>query len=157
MIGCARRTPPRGGAEGQARRNRADVPPAVGIEVFDDRSELIDRAVVPRRTAPIEAAVLVVLLLLVFLGDARAALVVATTLPLSAMLTFILMRATGPSANLMSLGGLAIALGMLVDAAVVVVESTVTGCRPCAAKTVPKLHVVYRSVAEGGQPVGVGT
>ena len=132
------------------------LPPGVRIEVFYDRSELINRAVGTVMRALIEAAVLVVLLLLVFLGEARAALVVATTLPLSALLTFILMRATGLSANLMSLGGLAIALGMLVDAAVVVVENTVSRLQVVHGETVPKLHVVYRSVAEVVRPVGAG-
>src|SRR5574338_194730 len=73
--------------------------------------------------ALLEAIVLVVLLLLAFLGNLRAAFVVAMTLPLAALGTFILMRYTGLTANLMSLGGLAIAIGMLVDAAVGVVEN----------------------------------
>jgi cobalt-zinc-cadmium resistance protein CzcA len=69
--------------------------------------------------------VLVLVLLLLFLGNLRAALVVALMLPLAALATFLLMRFFGLSANLMSLGGLAIAIGMLVDAAVVVVENIV--------------------------------
>jgi cobalt-zinc-cadmium resistance protein CzcA len=75
--------------------------------------------------ALIEATVLVVLLLALFLGNVRAALTVALVLPLAALITFIMMRFFGMSANLMSLGGLAIAIGMLVDAAVVVVENIV--------------------------------
>jgi hypothetical protein len=70
--------------------------------------------------------VLVLVLLVLFLGDLRAALTVALILPLAALATFILMRQFNLSANLMSLGGLAIAIGMLVDAAVVVVENIVT-------------------------------
>jgi cobalt-zinc-cadmium resistance protein CzcA len=131
------------------------LPPGVKLEVFYDRSELIDRAVGTVTRALLEAAVIVVLLLLVFLGEVRAALVVATTLPLAALLTFILMRVTGLSANLMSLGGLAIAIGMLVDAAVVVVENTASRLQDARGE-LPKLHVVYRAVAEVAQPVAAG-
>jgi cobalt-zinc-cadmium resistance protein CzcA len=82
----------------------------------------------------VEAVVLVLVLLVLFLGDLRAALTVALILPLAALATFILMRQFGLSANLMSLGGLAIAIGMLVDAAVVVVENIVTQLAPPAAQ-----------------------
>ncbi len=99
------------------------LPNGVTITPFYDRSTLVDRAVGTVAKALFEAIVLVVLLLLAFLGNLRAAIVVALMLPLSALATFILMRLSGLSANLMSLGGLAIAIGMLVDAAVVVVEN----------------------------------
>jgi cobalt-zinc-cadmium resistance protein CzcA len=132
------------------------LPPGVSIDVFYDRSALIERAVGTVTRALVEAAILVVVLLLVFLGEFRAALVVATTLPLSALLTFVLMRTTGLSANLMSLGGLAIAIGMLVDAAVVVVENTVSRLQVVRSESIPKLHVVYRAVAEVTRPVAAG-
>ena len=83
------------------------LPAGVSIQPFYDRSNLVDRAVGTVSKALLEAIVLVVLLLLAFLGNLRAALVVALMLPLSALATFILMRLTGLSANLMSLGGLA--------------------------------------------------
>ena len=102
------------------------LPQGMKIAVFYDRSQLVERAVGTVTKALGEAVVLVVVMLLLFLGNWRAALVVAITLPLSALATFILMRWFGLSANLMSLGGLAIALGMLVDAAVVVVENLVS-------------------------------
>jgi len=101
------------------------LPKGMSIRVFYDRSQLVERAVGTVTRALAEAVVLVVVMLLLFLGNWRAALVVALTLPLAALATFILMRGFGLSANLMSLGGLAIALGMLVDAAVVVVENLV--------------------------------
>ncbi|REM12203.1 AcrB/AcrD/AcrF family protein, partial [Mycobacterium tuberculosis] len=89
-----------------------------------------------------------------FLGNVRAAVAVAVILPLSALSTFILMRAVGMSANLMSLGGLAIALGMLVDAAVVVVENIVQHIsREKEDSKLPRLHVVLRSVREVSVPV----
>ena len=87
---------------------------------------------------------LVVLLLLAFLGNLRGALVVALILPLSALATFILMRLFGLSANLMSLGGLAIAIGMLVDAAVVVVEN-IENQLADAPENLPTLHLIYRA------------
>jgi cobalt-zinc-cadmium resistance protein CzcA len=101
------------------------LPQGMRIAVFYDRSQLVERAVGTVTRALAEAVVLVVVMLLLFLGNWRAALVVAVTLPLAALATFVLMRWFGLSANLMSLGGLAIALGMLVDAAVVVVENLV--------------------------------
>lgn len=78
-------------------------------------------------------------------------------LPLAALITFILMRAFGMSANLMSLGGLAIAIGMLVDAAVVVVENIVQrlATDPTADK-LPRLHTIYRAVREVAVPVTAG-
>ena len=102
------------------------LPQGVSTRVFYDRGALVDRAVGTVARALLEAVALVMVLLLLFLGNVRAALVVALTLPLAALGTFVLMRHTGLSANLMSLGGLAIAIGMLVDGAVVVVENIVT-------------------------------
>ncbi|MDP1646209.1 MAG: CusA/CzcA family heavy metal efflux RND transporter [Thiobacillus sp.] len=101
------------------------LPQGVTISTFYDRAQLVDRAVGTVSKALLEAAVLVVILLLLFLGNLRAAIVVALILPLSVLATFVLMRQFGLSANLMSLGGLAIAIGLLVDAAVVVVENIV--------------------------------
>jgi len=104
---------------------QATLPKGVTISTFYDRSQLVDRAVGTVSKALLEASVLVVILLLLFLGNLRAAIVVALILPLSVLATFVLMRQFGLSANLMSLGGLAIAIGLLVDAAVVVVENIV--------------------------------
>ncbi len=101
------------------------LPPGVSVAVFYDRSDLIGRAVGTVEKALIEASVLVILLLLLYLGNWRAALVVTAALPMAALITFTLMRGFGLSANLMSLGGLAIAIGLLVDGAVVVVENVV--------------------------------
>ena len=101
------------------------LPHGVTISTFYDRAQLVDRAVGTVSKALLEAAVLVVILLILFLGNLRAAIVVALILPLSVLVTFVLMRQFGLSANLMSLGGLAIAIGLLVDAAVVVVENVV--------------------------------
>ena len=102
------------------------LPQGTRLEAFYDRGDLVDRAVSTVTRALLEASVLVLVLLFAFLGNVRAALVVAATLPLAALAAFVAMRWTGMSANLMSLGGLAIAIGMLVDGAVVVVEHAVS-------------------------------
>ncbi|WP_150430087.1 efflux RND transporter permease subunit [Dechloromonas sp. CZR5] len=131
------------------------LPAGVTIVPFYDRSNLVDRAIGTVSKALLEAIVLVVLLLLAFLGNLRAALVVALMLPLSALATFILMRLFGLSANLMSLGGLAIAIGMLVDAAVVVVEN-VENQLADAPENLPTLHLIFRAAREVAAPVASG-
>ncbi|PKO51930.1 MAG: CusA/CzcA family heavy metal efflux RND transporter, partial [Betaproteobacteria bacterium HGW-Betaproteobacteria-20] len=102
------------------------LPKGTSIHVFYDRGNLVERAVHTVTKALLEAVVLVLILLVLFLGNFRAALTIAFILPLSALFTFLLMRNFDMSANLMSLGGLTIAIGMLVDAAVVVVENVVS-------------------------------
>jgi len=129
------------------------LPPGITIKPFYDRGNLVERAVGTVAKALAEAIVLVLVLLLLFLGNVRAALVVALILPLSALGTFILMDQFNYSANLMSLGGLAIAIGLLVDAAVVVVENL--QARPSPAGKL-RLHDVYRAVQEVALPVASG-
>ncbi len=133
------------------------LPKGVSIKVFYDRSALISHAVATVEEALLEAIVLVVVLLVVFLGNLRAALVVASTLPMAALVTFMLMQLTGMSANLMSLGGLAIAIGLIVDAAVVVVENTVERLahQPTGSRT-PRIHLIYRAASEVAVPVASG-
>jgi len=131
------------------------LPPGISIVPFYDRSSLVDRAVQTVSKALLEAIVLVLILLLAFLGNLRAAVVVALMLPLSALATFILMDRFGLSANLMSLGGLAIAIGMLVDAAVVVVENVETELAH-APDNLPTLHLIYRAAREVAAPVASG-
>ncbi len=128
------------------------LPKGVTIEPYYDRTDLINAAVLTVEKALGEAVVLVILVLIVLLGNLRAALTVALILPLTVLSTFILMNLFGISANLMSLGGLAIAIGILVDAAVVVVENVHTQLA-YAPKGVSRLHLVYRAVAEVSAPV----
>lgn len=124
-------------------------PEGVKLQVFYNRGNLVDKAVETVLHALLEAIVLVVVLLILFLGNLRAALTVALALPLAALFTFILMNSMGMSANLMSLGGLAIAIGMLVDAAVVVVENLITHMADTeTAKRLPRMHVIYRATRE---------
>jgi cobalt-zinc-cadmium resistance protein CzcA len=132
-------------------------PKGVEAKVFYNRGNLVGKAVDTVLHALVEAIVLVVILLILFLGNLRAALVVALALPLAALFTFILMHYMGMSANLMSLGGLAIAIGMLVDAAVVVVENLITHLAHVEkAKRLPRLHVIYRATREVAAPVVSG-
>ena len=143
--------------EARLEQLQAALPAGVKIVTFYDRSTLIERAVGTVERALIEASVLVVILLLLFLGNLRAAIVVALILPVAVLSTFLLMRLTGQSANLMSLGGLAIAIGLLVDAAVVVVENTVTRLDADAPGAhLPRLHRVFAATREVATPVAAG-
>jgi cobalt-zinc-cadmium resistance protein CzcA len=136
---------------------KSNLPPGVRVHIFYDRADLIDSAVATVKHALIEATVLIVLLLLAFLGNLRAAIVVSLTLPFAAITTFLMMSVFGLSANLMSLGGLAIAIGMLVDAAVVVVENTVEQLSHHQDEgKMPKLHLIYRAVSEVAVPIASG-
>jgi cobalt-zinc-cadmium resistance protein CzcA len=131
------------------------LPKGVVTRVFYDRGHLVERAVDTVSRALLEAIVLVLVLLVLFLGDLRASLVVALTLPLAALATFILMQQAGMSANLMSLGGLAIAIGMLVDASVVVVENIVSHLAHAPPQR-SRLQVVFDAVREVARPVSSG-
>lgn len=99
------------------------LPEGVRVRFFYDRSELIGAAVWTVQKVLLEAIVLVVVLLVLFLGNIRAAVVVSLLLPLAVLATFGIMKAYGLTANIMSLGGLAIAIGLLVDCGVVVIEN----------------------------------
>ncbi|MEZ4356500.1 MAG: CusA/CzcA family heavy metal efflux RND transporter [Myxococcota bacterium] len=133
------------------------LPEDVELRIFYDRGELVERAVSTVGLALASAVVLVIVVLVVFLANARAALVASLVLPLSVLGTFVWMRAFDLSANLMSLGGLAIAIGMLVDSAVVVIENAATVLGGPAVGRVPKLHLVYRATREVALPVASGT
>jgi len=136
---------------------KPSLPPGVELHTFYDRSELIGRAIGTVSKALIEATALVVVLLVLFLGNMRASIVVAATLPMAALTTFLLMQLLGMSANLMSLGGLAIAIGLIVDAAVVVVENTVERLDHHADdERIPLLHHVYMAASEVVMPVASG-
>ena len=132
------------------------LPQGMSVSVFYDRSNLIERAVGTVEEALLEATLLVVVLLLLFLGDVRASVIVALALPMAALLTFIFMRLIGLTANLMSLGGLAIAVGMLVDGAVVVVENVVERLSDPKHAHSSKLHNVFIASAEVAKPVASG-
>src|SRR5262247_3375764 len=102
---------------------QAGLPPGVTIVPFYDRSDLIARAVDTLKRALIEEIVIVTLMHVVFLLHLRSVLIVTLPLPLAVLAAFLGMRYLGISANLMSLAGIAIAIGVLVDAAIVVTEN----------------------------------
>jgi cobalt-zinc-cadmium resistance protein CzcA len=102
---------------------RKALPAGVTLNVVYDRTELVDKAVGTAERALIEGALLVAIVLLFFLGEVRSAIVVIVALPMAMLMAFILMQLSGLSANLMSLAGLAIGIGMMVDGAVVMVEN----------------------------------
>lgn len=145
-----------GGVKQRLEEIRPSLPAGMHIDVFYDRSDLIGKAVGMVEAALVEATILVVILLLLFLGDFRASVIVALALPMAALLTFIFMRAIGLGANLMSLGGLAIAVGILIDGAVVVVENVVERLSDEKHARTSKLHNVFVAAVEVAQPVAAG-
>ncbi|MHB8123516.1 MAG: efflux RND transporter permease subunit [Desulfuromonadaceae bacterium] len=133
-----------------AEVNKA-LPKGISIKPFYDRLELVERALSSIKNALLEGVLLVAVVLYLFLRNFRASLVVTLTLPLAVLTTFIIMRQVGLSANLMTLGGLAISLGMIVDAAIIQVENVQ---RHFSEKGTGqhKLHTVYESVLEVLKP-----
>ncbi len=131
------------------------LPEGTALNVFYDRAVLINTAVSTLSTALLQAVIIVIALLTLFLGDLRASLVVSLSLPLAALATFFLMDQYGLSANLMSLGGLVIAIGMIVDSSVVVVENIAT--RLAGTRGLPRLHLIYRAAKDVAVPVVSGT
>jgi Cu(I)/Ag(I) efflux system membrane protein CusA/SilA len=103
---------------------KASLPPGVEIVTTYDRSGLINRAVENLTSKLVEEFVVVALVCLIFLFHLRSALVAVVSLPLGVLMAFIVMNYQGVNANLMSLGGIAIAIGAMVDAAVVMIENT---------------------------------
>jgi Cu(I)/Ag(I) efflux system membrane protein CusA/SilA len=99
------------------------LPAGVSIATVYDRSELIERAIATLKTTLIEESIIVALVCLVFLMHARSALVAILMLPVGVLIAFIAMRALGMNSNIMSLGGVAIAIGAMVDAAIVMIEN----------------------------------
>ncbi len=99
------------------------LPPGVVIQPVYDRSDLIHRAIETLRGKLFEESLIVALVCLVFLFHARSALVAILTLPLGVLIAFIAMRWVGVGADIMSLGGIAIAVGAMIDAAIVMVEN----------------------------------
>ena len=142
------------GVEAKLAEIAPTLPKDVRIDVFYNRAGLVDQAVGTVARALVEATVLVLILLVLFLGNLRAALTVALVLPLAALTTFILMRVFDMSANLMSLGGLAIAIGMLVDAAVVVVENIVE--HNARGDNTQRREIIQTAVSEVAVPVTSG-
>ncbi|MFS0758246.1 CusA/CzcA family heavy metal efflux RND transporter [Noviherbaspirillum sp. 1P10PC] len=131
------------------------LPEDLRIVSYYDRSELVDSALQTVIKVLIEGVILVVVVLFLFLGDVRSSLAVVATLVLTPLLTFIVMNHFGLSANLMSLGGMAIAIGLMVDGPAVVVENAhVHLARPAGQQS--RLQRILPAVMEVATPVIFG-
>ena len=134
------------------------LPDGLQIVPFYDRTNLVDAALSNITRVLVEGILLVIVILYVYLGDVRSSIIVTATLVLTPLLTFIVMNQYGLTANLMSLGGLAIAIGIMVDGSVVVVENAFARLGESAEKKPPKARVILEAASEVGKPVlfGVG-
>ncbi|HJW04462.1 MAG TPA: efflux RND transporter permease subunit [Azospira sp.] len=134
------------------------LPGGLKIVPYYDRSELVDAALWTVTKVLIEGVFLVVVVLLLFLGDLRSSVIVVATLVLTPLLTFMAMNQIHLSANLMSLGGLAIAIGLMVDGSVVVVENAFAYLGRRAETGESRIRIIFNAVKEVATPVifGVG-
>jgi heavy metal efflux system protein len=130
------------------------IPDGLKIMPYYDRSRLVDAAIHTVTEVLAEGIVLVVVVLFLYLGDLRSSLIVSANLLLTPLLTFLIMNQIGLSANLMSLGGLAIAIGLMVDGSVVVVENVFA--KLSHAPEDSRLHIVRDAVVEVATPVIFG-
>ena len=130
---------------------RGTLPDGVRVNVFYDRTSLIEACIATVMNALLEGSLFVILILFLFIAELRTALIVVLSLPLTFLVSFILMGWAGLSSNLMSLGGLAFSVGMVVDASIVVIENI---RRQLAARLhEPRRTVILEAVQEVGRPV----
>ncbi|MBL79243.1 MAG: CusA/CzcA family heavy metal efflux RND transporter [Nitrosomonadaceae bacterium] len=133
------------------------LPGGLQITPYYDRTDLVDSALFMVNKVLLEGVLLVIFILFIFLGDARSSLIVVVTLVITPLVTFIVMNRYGMSANLMSLGGLAIAIGLMVDSTVVVVENVYHRlCHPVASSDNSRIDTIIDAVSEVGIPVVFG-
>jgi len=131
------------------------MPDGVVLRPVYDRTDLVDKAISTAVMALIEGSILVAIVLFLFLGELRSALVVITALPLAMLIAFIFMAQAGLSANLMSLAGLAVGIGMMVDGAVVMVENAfrIMAERRETGEPVERTSAVLAAAREVANPV----
>ncbi|MDF0642514.1 MAG: CusA/CzcA family heavy metal efflux RND transporter [Nitrospira sp.] len=132
------------------------LPPQTKLVPFYDRIELVTAAVNTVRDALIEGILLVILVFIFFLGHARSAAIVTVTLLVTPLVTFIAMERLGLSANLMTLGGLAIAIGEIADGSLVVVENVFRHLSDHRDSGRGKLDVILKATKEVGRPILFG-
>jgi len=135
---------------------QASLPAGTKIDIFYDRSVLVNMATDTIKSALIEAIILILIVLLLMLGNLASALSVALILPFALLMSFIAMEYFGFSANLMSLGGLAIAVGILVDSAVVMVEHITAELGNEKHKSEGKLHIIYMAAVDMAPSIVTG-
>ncbi len=135
------------------------LPPGVTIKPFYDRSELIDRTIGTLNHALIEEVILVTLAHIIFLFHFRSVLIVTFPLPVSILIAFVLMRQFGITSNIMSLSGIAIAIGVLVDAAIVITENVIRHCEKAEKERGHRLsaaetwEVTLKAAQQVGRPI----
>ncbi|KQT36095.1 efflux RND transporter permease subunit [Methylophilus sp. Leaf414] len=132
------------------------LPKNVTLETVYDRTAIIDKAIHMADRAMLEGALLVIAVLFLLLGEVRAALVVVVAIPLGRLIAFILMEQYGVSANLMSLGGLIIGLGMTIDGPLVLVENCFRRLAQHAGNSVNKTQVILQASQEVIHPIAFG-
>ena len=134
---------------------QAALPKGVELKAVYDRTEIVDKALKTSTNALIEGSILVAVILFLFLGEFRSAIVVIVTLPLAMLFAFICMWRVGMSANLMSLAGLAIGIGMMVDGAVVMVENAfrLLSHARSSGRPINRTHVVLEAAREVANPI----
>ncbi|MCP2519968.1 CusA/CzcA family heavy metal efflux RND transporter [Candidatus Aminicenantes bacterium AC-335-K20] len=129
------------------------LPPGVRIVPYYDQADLVDKAIETITDALKEAAVLIIIVLFLFLGNVRSSIIVVLSIPISMMIAFIMMNRAGLSANLQSLGGLAIGIGMMVDGSVVMVENIYRHLVERRKKGIDHVHLVHEAAREVARPV----
>jgi cobalt-zinc-cadmium resistance protein CzcA len=134
---------------------QAALPKGVELKPVYDRTEIVNKALKTAESALLEGSILVAIILFLFLGELRSAIVVIVTLPLAMLFAFICMQRFGLSANLMSLAGLAIGIGMMVDGAVVMVENAfrLLSHARTSGRPVNRTHVVLEAAREVANPI----
>ncbi|MBK7701519.1 MAG: efflux RND transporter permease subunit [bacterium] len=131
---------------------QAALPEGVRLDVFYDRTSLIEACIHTVMNALLEGGIFVILVLFLFVAELRSALIVVFSLPLTFLVTFILMGSAGITSNLMSLGGLAFSVGMVVDASIVVVENSRRHLAHLTDRA-SRRRVVAEAVVEVAKPV----
>lgn len=131
------------------------LPEGMQLRPIYDRTDLVDKAVNTTVTALIQGSILVAIVLFLFLGEIRSAAVVIAALPLAMLIAFIFMKEVGLSANLMSLAGLVIGIGMVVDGAVVMVENSfrIMAERNTKGASVDRTATVLAAAREVANPI----
>ncbi|MDX1251126.1 MAG: efflux RND transporter permease subunit [Gammaproteobacteria bacterium] len=135
---------------------KQSLPAGVTIETVYDRTELIGKVIANTDRAMIEGAILVIAVLFLFLGEVRSAIIVVMAIPMARLIAFILMDQYGLSANLLSLGGLIVGLGMTIDGPLVLIENAFRRLSHHAGKTVNRTQVVLEASREVMNPIAFG-
>ena len=143
-------------AKDELKKIQELLPKGTTIDIFYDRSNLVNLATDTVKASLFEAVILIVLVLILLLGSFASAFSVALILPFALLMSFIAMDYFGMSANLMSLGGLAIAIGILVDSAVVMVEHITAELGNEKHKNRTKLNIIYQASVEMAPSVITG-